>query len=92
MAGGDALSALDRVDAAADDLGLKEQHGKALPVTQHFSLISSASPTGRFAAEDMMEPTLTRAPLRRRSGAEPDDGFPPWADPRRRHEASDFPN
>ena len=37
-----------------------------------------------------MELSLTRAPLRRRLNAEPNDGFPPRADPQHGYQASDF--
>src|ERR1700730_466685 len=40
------------------------------------SLISQGQSHRRSTAEDMMELSLTRAPLRRGSDAEPNDGFP----------------
>ncbi len=41
------------------------------------SMINMAGPTGRSAAEDMVELSLTRAPLLHGSDAEPNDGIPP---------------
>src|SRR6516162_11638887 len=52
------------------------------------SLISQGQSHRRSAAEDMMELSLTRAPLRRGSGGEPDDGSSPRADLQRRYQAS----
>src|SRR6516165_1544172 len=57
---------------------IDRQNGRQSSLDPSFAHLARQS-TGRSEAEDMTELSLTRAPLRGRSGAEPGDGSPPTA-------------